>query len=365
MVRTRLLAATLCALAGPQALAQDAPSGQGPTVAVHGGAYLWFAFPVLGGNEQILDSHATFDLYAALLTVDASLAGFDFHAEPRVRITKLREYYPSNVWVEEIYLARSWEYGTARVGKTYSAFGHPWDDSFWGNIPCFDGLALDPNFGASFAGERKAAGSFTLNYAAQYFVVDAQENYSLMLRDTVSVPGGRKRNMAVVRVEPGWRFSEAVSASLGLSGQYFLADLASAGAHDVWRAAADASLNAGPVTAFFQYARQEGQSVTQFPIAAIPAGPGGPGTPAQVSAHNDYVWAGAEVKIGRFVPRYNFSLVKYRDAGVSEWIHAPGITVAVNDYVSVIGEFIVWPRDRAGATALLDESLNLILYVHL
>ena len=69
------------------------------------------------------------------------------------------------------------------------------------------------------------SGPFRLGAYAQYFVNDGVTNGSFLNRDTVSVPGARKRDELVGRIEPGYYLKDDTSVVLGRSGQYFDADL--------------------------------------------------------------------------------------------------------------------------------------------
>jgi hypothetical protein len=336
----------------PAAVAPVAPAPLKPELTFGGGALLWFYQPFTEGSKNSLS------LYAAYFDLDAKLGAFAFHLEPRVRIGKLRSFFPGNVWVQEAYASWSAADLTVKVGKVYSRLGGFWDDSFYGNLLYFDGIKLDPDYGASVEGTLGKGQALSLNYDAQLFLVDGETNGSLPGRDTISVGSSRRRNEAVVRVQSGYRFSEKVAVSLGLSGQYFRADLEDLGPQDVWRGAVDVSLSAGPVTAFGEYVQQRGRSVSGFPVA--PVGTSG----GEASALNDYFWAGAAARFGRVTARYNLSLARYRDLRVSELMHQPGVSVTINELVTVMGEVALWSRTDRAATSTLDRSLNLVLDVH-
>src|SRR5262249_49976199 len=170
---------------------------------LHGGAYLWHYEPLLGG----VDSNT--ELYNAYLLLDVPYDEFNFHAEPRFRETKLRPYYTSNFWFQEIYL--QWtdpllQGGTIKAGKAYNRFGRFWDGSFFGNTPYMDGITLDPEMGFSYEGKAGDAKSIDAEFALQYFTNDASTNGSLQDRDTISYAGARKRDMFVGRLAPRYHF---------------------------------------------------------------------------------------------------------------------------------------------------------------
>ncbi len=119
------------------------------------------------------DAKHDLSLYFASLVFDAKYEPFGLHVEPRFRDTKLRPYYGSNVWVQEAYGYVKSDPVTVKVGKVYTRFGKFWDNSFYGNLPYFDGLKLSPDLGVSTALAALPKGPLRFNAYAQYFVNDA------------------------------------------------------------------------------------------------------------------------------------------------------------------------------------------------
>jgi hypothetical protein len=111
---------------------------------------------------------------------------------------------------------------------------------------------------------------------------------------TISIPGASRRNQAVARIEPFVRLGSQSIVKLGLSGEYFRADLPVV-QHDVFRAAADVAIAIFGWQAWGEYLVQNGQSVTDFPYAGTPATATTPAVPGRASAHNTYVLAGTEI----------------------------------------------------------------------
>jgi hypothetical protein len=111
--------------------------------------------------------------------------------------------------------------------------------------------------GSRIRGQRTRSWTHCLD---RYFVNDGVTNGSLPTRDTVSVPGARKRNEIVGRVESTYAISPDASVSLGLSAQHFQADLPPpVGEQAVTRLGAD--VNVSPVkglSLYADYARQRG-----------------------------------------------------------------------------------------------------------
>jgi hypothetical protein len=239
------------------------------------------------------------------------------------------------------------------VGKVYTRFGRFWDNSFYGNLPYFDGLKLSPDLGVSAEVAELAKEPLRFNVYAQYFVNDGVTNGSLPTRDTVSVPGARKRNEVVARVEPTYVISPDASVSLGLSAQHFQADLpAPIGEQGVTRLGVDVNLS--PVkglSIYADYAWQHGKHVTDYPMTGA------------ASSRGHYLLTGAEyITKWRLTGRFNLSYVDYSDLGVTEILYQPGIVLKVHDHMSIIGEYVYWNRDQASTTTRVDHSVNAILY---
>ena len=329
------------------------------SVDLHGGAYLWYYQPLEGPKEHDLS------LWAAYLKFDAKYDDFGVHLEPRFRETKFRPYYPSNFWIEEAYAFWKKDIFTVKAGKVYTRLGKFSDNSFYGNIQYYDGLKFSPDYGLSAeVAPLPKSGPFRMGAYAQYFMNDGYTNGSLQNRDTISVPGARKRDELVGRIEPGYYFKDDTSIVLGLSGQYFNADLpAPYGGHNVYRYAIDLNFTIDKdLLVYGEYARQQGRSVTDHPVPGVPASNGTPAAFGLASRHNDYVLAGAEYTCGRLTTRFNFSFVNYDDfvGGIKETMYQPGLVLRVHDNISLIGEYVNWNRHSQGLSKV-DHSLNFVV----
>jgi hypothetical protein len=350
-------------------------------VTLGAGVLLWYYQPIVPRATGVENNVSVF--WARLL-VDGKRGVFGFHLEPRFRDSPLRTrstplngasvltYTQDNqAWLQEAYA--SVDIGPnaqLKVGKEYSHFGYFWDGSFYGNVQVYDGLKLDPDYGASLEGDvGKSTDPFSLGYWAQYFVVDGTTNVSLPGRDTISVPGARRRNQTVVRLEPRLHVGETTVA-LGVSGEYFKADIpappASIGPQSVWRGAVDATVTLGGLKVLGELQHQEGRSVTDFPLPSTSAGPGS-------SSKVDYAQVGGEYTLGPVTARYYVSVGSYNDVPLptgdtvthKEWLHVPALGFAVSPNVSLLGELVFWQHDTPSASVLVDRSFNLTLHAHL
>jgi len=351
-------------------------------VTIGAGVLLWYYQPIVPRAPHVENNVSVF--WARLL-VDGKRGIFGFHLEPRFRDSPLRSqstavngasvltYTQDNqAWLQEAYASVDIDTlgGQLKVGKEYSHFGYFWDNSFYGNVQVYDGLKLDPDYGASLEGALgKTDDPLSLGYWAQYFVVDGTTNVSLPGRDTISVPGARRRNQTVLRLEPRFHLGPAAIA-LGVSGEYLKADIpdppVSIGPQNVWRGAVDATVTVGGLTILGELQHQDGRSVTDFPLPSSATGPGS-------SSKIDYAQVGGEYTFGAVTARYYVSVGSYNDVPLPtggtethrEWLHVPAIGFAVSPNVSLLGELVFWQHDTPTTSVLIDRSFNLTVHAHL
>lgn len=375
-----------------------------PTVQIHGGAYIWFSQPVTtvyvpqhGADPAKFTPEDRFvELYLASLELDARLEDFGVYINPRFRDSKARKFYNSNVWVQQAYAYYTHDFITVKAGKIENAFSRMWDDTFYANIPYFDGIKLDMDYGVSVEGTVESKAGLGLAYYAQYAYIDGQTNGSLDYRDTLwvrcqepgaavsnvdgqpSLQAGRRKHITTARLEPSYRFSPKVSLRFGAFGQYMQASLPSLDAAgkcstntgNVFRYGADMSLAAGPVKIFGEFIGQYGKTTLDYPKWQGPPDPNNGGKPNPVgssSGNNFYGLGGAEIQIWRFIPRYAISVVSYHDADVLEILQVPGLTINLHDNVQLMLEYAYWPRYDSGkpfynGSNFIDQSFNAIVY---
>jgi hypothetical protein len=347
------------------------------------GVLLWYYQPIVPRAPGVKNNVSVF--WAHLL-VDGKWGAIGFHLEPRFRDTPLRSVSSTvgtasvvtyaqddRAWLQEAYGSIDIDPIGAqlKIGKEYSHLGYFWDNSFYGNVQVYDGLKLDPDYGLSLEGTvGKSDDAFSLGWWAQYFVVDGTTNVSLAGRDTFSsVPGARRRNQGILRVEPRFQLG-SVNLALGVSGEYFQADFpappVSIDTQDVWRGALDATLSVGGLKLLAEVQHQDGRHVTDFPFPSTAAGPGS-------SKSIDYAQGGAELTFGPVTARYQLSFGRYNDAPVptggtttvKEWMHVPALGFAISPNLSLLGELVFWQHDTPDTSALYDRSFNLTVFAHL
>jgi hypothetical protein len=200
-----------------------------------------------------------------------------------------------------------------------------------------------------------------LEFFAQYFINDGTTNYSLPGRDTVSIPGARRRHYVVGRAEPFLKVGAITTLKLGLSAGHFVADLPTIGKQSVTRLAVDGTATIGGLTAWAEYTRQIGRHVVDFPIAPVTDASGVVTMPGRSADAADYAMIGGEYTLNRFTFRYNYNLGSY-NVGVKEARHIPGIAVAFDEHLFVLFEWALEHRYIRGQTTVLGNSLNLTIH---
>jgi hypothetical protein len=309
-----------------------------------GGDVYLFQYVPLG----VSGSHPRFELYAFSALVDGQKGPWGFHADYRLRTTKLRSFFPGNTWLQQGYVRYRTHYGEFKAGSFYRRVGLEWDDSFFGNIEYFDGFMLDPEFGVGFEGSHDLSDRLGAEYSLQYFSASSPINGSLPGRDFVSQAGARAKNDLTLRFAPVWHFNKW--ASLNVGGSFAQGSVnRDNGPHNRRRqVAADATLQLGPVLTYGEVLRQtvNGQVVL----------------PPQDAT---YTLTGIRWARGRYQPRLNYSQANYHGINSRrEYILQPGINIRVADNLTFIYEFDFWRELSVIKPTTLDRSLNLVLLYH-
>jgi len=322
-----------------------------PNVKLNGGIAIYYYQPTNGWDNQYL-------IYSNL-RFQARWDAFGLYFEPRLSNEKMRAYYDSLGWVHQAYVFAELLPFTLKVGKLYKQVGLFWDNTFYGNIQVYEGLKFDPNSGVSL--EAKFGKTIGAEAWAQFFVIDGHTNASLAGRDTISIPGARRRNIFAARVQPFFEIAPRSRLTLGLSGESFTADLPSE-TNTVQRLAGDLKLTWGAFGIWGEVLRQWGANVNAFPYAGDPTAT--PPVPGRSSADNVYLLAGTEFALAPVTVRYNLSVARYRDLRVQEVLHLPGVEVALHEHVSFLAEYAVWNRFAPEGVTDYDHSLNLTVMAY-
>lgn len=320
-----------------------------------GGVYLYHYAPVDvdGADDKT-------EVYALFVEVDREEGGWAFHGQARLRDTKLRPFFPSNVWLQEIWVAYRLPNPplTFRAGKIYQRLGRFWDASFFGNIHYFDGLKLDPEFGAE-AVATLPLGAAAVELTGQYLAESDRVNGALAERDIEGFEDSREEDGIALgfrlTAPPASLAGRPLSSTLGVSGLREHARWTILGGTEPVDAqldhlAIDVEVGLRPLIAYAEWTRR---SVDDVPAAARASLAGSRAT---------YWLAGAQLRLGRLQIRYNYSHGRYDDARLAERIHQPGFTLTLTDGIHAILEYDDWRRDLSGAgAARVDRSVNFVI----
>lgn len=314
-------------------------------VTIGGGAIVYLYQPLREGRGNV-------GVFFANLLLDAKWDSFGLHIEPRFRDTKLRPFFDGPAWLQEAYASVVLAPVTIKVGKVYKRSGGLfWDNSFFGNVQVYDGLKLDPNYGVSVEGS--VGDRLGLDFAVQYFVVDGLTNVSLQGRDTISIAGARRRHTKAAKLEPWLKFGAGGELRVGGSLEHFVADIP--GAHDrVLRGGADLKVTydlgqAGAAGVWGEFVHQSGRHVIDHPAAG------------SASNDTDYILAGGQYSFWKLTARYNFSTANYSEVDIRESLHVPGLGIAVNEHITILGELAHWRQYTPQGTVRYNDSVNVTL----
>ncbi|MDB4989304.1 MAG: hypothetical protein JWN04_4482 [Myxococcaceae bacterium] len=330
---------------------EAAPKASAATLSIGAGLIVWYYQPFLKGVKNRAE-----DFYARL-SIDGKKGIWGLHVEPRFRDTKQRSFEDGPVFLQESYLSAAPGDFVIKVGKSYSHLGLFWDNSFYGNVQVYDGLKLAPDYGINIAANHDFNRAFKLGYTAQFFIIDGRTNVSLVNRDIVSVPGARQRNNLILRVDPELKLGGTNSLRVGVSGQMFQADFASANP-TVLRGALDAKFSYDGLGLWGEYIYQHGRHVTDYPVAATAANGASPAIAGHASGKNHYALAGGEYTYGYVTARFNFSYVNYSQVSVHETFFVPGVGIKPIAELLLLAEYVHWRRYDHGEASFVDRSLN-------
>lgn len=346
-----------------------------------GGVYLFHHQPL--GVEG---AEANSEIYAFHLDLDRTEGPWRIHVQARWRDTKLRPFFSSTTWLQEAWGSYRAPLGeasslTLRAGKIYQRLGRFWDGSFFGNLHYFDGLKLDPDFGVEASlRARPGDGGAQVELYAQGFVDSDRVNGALEGRDLEGEEELREKTVgAGARADaplgrPGGRelrLGGGVSALIERVVATPGADTPGAAA-TLEHAAIDLEASWGPALAYLEWTRRAsgGPAVLEELAASADAPVRGP-----AGSRASWWLAGVRVEAGPLELRYNVSTARYADGGFREWIHQPGLTLAMSDGVSLLVEYDDWRRDPSGPAsfpappggparrARLDRSFAAVLHL--
>jgi hypothetical protein len=195
------------------------------------------------------------------------------HAQLRARDqTVFRSFFDEEVWFYEAY---GWldlpTLGRFKAGKIWKRFGYDWDGTFWGNVPYYDGMKLDPDWGVSWEKTWGAGKRFEVNAFGQFFVQEDEVNGSIAGGDAESTDAFEENNTFVVRLQPRYRFTKNMSVAVGVSGLFGeIVDQVGSDDETLTQFAVDAEFQWCGLKVFAEIAHSEGR---QNPAHYVTGGP--------------------------------------------------------------------------------------------
>ncbi|MFS8082847.1 MAG: hypothetical protein ACMG51_05295 [Ginsengibacter sp.] len=314
-----------------------------------GGIYLFDYLPLYKKGEN------NFSIYAFILKTDASTKDekFGLHVETRIRDTRLRPFYNSNIWFQEAYVFAHTKAGDLHVGKFYKKVGFLWDGSFFGNVQYFNGLKLNPEFGAEWLGTAFSGDKVKLDYSIQYLSNNDHVDGSLAGRDVESDTNATFKNGFTARIAPVFTLNKNTKLTLGVSALYGTINRVLGQNFATKQLAADINLHAGKAGILLEVLSMKGE---RNDLAHPYSRPG----------YDDAVYYFGNVSYlfcKKMLVRFSYSQVNYRGSNSVEKEILPGVVYNIRDNIAVIAEYNYWSRTPAGnPEMLIDKSLNFVFH---
>jgi hypothetical protein len=275
------------------------------------------------------------------------------HAQLRARDdTVFRSFFDEKVWFYEGY---AWldlpALGRFKAGKIWKRFGLDWDGTFWGNVPYYDGMKLDPDFGASWERTWNPGKRLELNAFAQFFLAEDGVNGSIQGGDAESDSTLKERNTFVARVQPRWRFTKNMSIAVGASGLVGnIEDQVGNNDETLTQFAVDAEFVWCGLKVFAEYAHSDGRQNRAHYVT------GGP------SDVYETLLAGAQYAIGPFTARAVYSHGDYKNPGGEQDLLLVGGTVALTSWLTLYLEYVDWTvQATGGAEVQFEDGFQIVL----
>jgi hypothetical protein len=322
-------------------------------------AYHWFNYQNKAPNDFTYGYPTAKGTYFYQFTADFECCTcstkYGGHAALRARDqSTFRSFFEEKVWFYELYAWLDAGWGKIKAGKVWKRFGLDWDGTFWGNVAYYDGMKLDPDFGASWERTYEMNQRLSLDAYLQYFVEEDTVNGSIAGADPESTKALREKNTFVARIMPTLKLDNHQTFAVGVSGLTGTVEAAAGGDTTLTQWAVDATYTWCGLKVFGEYAYSDG---IQNPAHYVTGGPS--------KIYKDYLF-GAEYKLGAFTPRVVYSHGDYENPGGSQDLLVAGASVELTKYLTFMFEYVKWDvKPAAGGTVPFEDSLNFILNWHL
>lgn len=314
-----------------------------------GSIYLFDYLPVKtpSGND--------FSIYAFILKVDAATkeGTFGLHTETRIRDSKLRPFYNSNIWFQEAYAFARTNWCEVHVGKFYRKVGFLWDGSFFGNVQYFNGLKLNPEFGIELVGNKPLSKKISLDYSLQFITNNDHVDGSLAGRDVESDTNASFKNGITFRVAPTFILSEQTKLTLGVSALQGQISRVLGGNFNMTQFTGEANLIVGKAGLLAEYSRVKGIAFDKN-LSNTRLG----------YDNSNYYFASVRYQLcKKWLARVSYSQVDYIGGKATESEMLPGLVYSVNNNLYVLAEYNYWITKPNGvANQVIDNSLNFVVH---
>jgi hypothetical protein len=272
---------------------------------------------------------------------------FGAHAQLRARDdTVFRSFFDEQVWFYEAYGYVNFPFwGKIKAGKIWKRFGLDWDGTFWGNVPYYDGMKLDPDYGVSWENTWNEDGRISIDTFLQFFFAEDEVNGSIAGGDAESTNAYDEENTVVARVVPTWHVTKNTSVALGLTAS-FGNEAGQQGADDetLTAFAGDVTFQWCGLKAYAEVAITDG---IQNPAHYVTGGP---------SDEYQDLLVGVEYKLEAFTPRVVYSRGDYENPGGEQDILLVGGTVALTKWLTLYLEYVKWNVQADGAAEVVFED---------
>lgn len=348
--------------------AEEETESTPPPVGISGHAMFRYTSKFVEGGRD------SAEIYNLRLYLDRSFEGVTLHAEPRFRQTPLRSFSPSNIWIQQAWIAFDSfadSAGTLRAGLVPTRQGLAWDHSWFGNLVYLNGLKLDPDYGLELFGapslELGGDSHLAFRYGVQFLPVEdglngffapgfkqerlnATPNQGVPL-DFDSAPGHTERHIVVGEFLPtltvgDWTFRTGISARTAKLGRQETSERpARDGRQKLY--GAESKIQWRGLSLYGEVLREEvdgfgdGVDSTDYLLGGV-AG----------RWNSDDTWLrGLEARV-------NGSRVYYRDERVEEWFFAPGVHVRLHQLAGITAEYVRWQFDGEPVTNRIEWILH-------
>ncbi len=289
--------------------------------------------------------------------------GAHIHARFREE-TSSRPWINETAWFQQAYVyAKAPAWGTLKLGKINYKYGlgllnaygldSYWDDSFWGNVPYFNGIKFNSEWGLSWEHDINWK-RLTMPFSAQVFFGEDEYNGSFGGGDAESSAIYDQEITGVARIQPTWHIDTNTYIRLGLSG--LVGSLSNSAGSDETRTsyAVDLTFKWCGFQAWAEYTRLDG---TVHEAHYVTGGP---------SDEKDFLLFGASYQLGPFKPRVHYSYGDYKNPGGDESILIFGLDVQLTSWLLLQVEYIDWVLQPAGGAEFqVEDGLQFVLLWYL